>query len=305
MKRLRWNLFVLLAPTMALAVVLAAGCGDKKGSDNKASGDGGGGTAEGGGKGGGGEKKPIEAKTRGTLKGQAMFVGNPPDMASANADILAKMKAKDEPHCVTGASEAEKTAFEWRIDPKTKAVENVIVWLAPTEGTYFKLSDADKKPARMEVVIDQPHCAFIPHCEVAFTHYMEGTKPVPTGQKVIFKNSAPMAHNTNYKGLLVTGANNLLNPNQTVTADIKPDRKEITVSCEVHPWMRGYIRALDHPWAAVTDKDGNFEIKNVPAGVEVNLVAWHEKAGMLLGSTGKKVTFKEGDNTEKIDVSAK
>ena len=77
------------------------------------------------------------------------------------------------------------------------------------------------------------------------------------------------------------------------------------MSCNVHPWMRAYIWAFDNPYHAVTDKDGNFEIKHIPAEVPVRLFAWHEKANngnvMELGTA----EFKTGDNTESIKVPTK
>jgi hypothetical protein len=303
MKSVRWNLFALLAPALTLAIVLV-GCNKK--DESKTSSDGGSASSDSGSK-SGGEKKAIEAKVRGTLKGRVILDGTPPNTASADKSIEEKMATFDKEKgtkCLVGATDEEKAAYEWRVNPQNKGVENVIVWLAPPEGTYFKLSDADKKPERMEVLFHQPHCAFIPHCDVAFTHYTEGGKSVPTGQKVVFRNDAPMAHNTNYK-LLAGGDNKLLSPGESITAKInKTEKKEIVISCEVHPWMRAYLRDFDHPWAAVTDKDGNFEIKNVPADVDVQLVAWHEKPGMLLGDKGKKVKLQQGDNTQEITVPA-
>jgi hypothetical protein len=301
MKSMRWNLFALLAPALTLAIVLA-GCNKK--DESKTSGDGGDSkTGDGGGS--GGEKKAIEAKSRGTLKGKAVLVGDLPSMAGKDAELQAKMKEK-EARCLAGATEEEKSQLEWRVNPQTKGVENVIVWLAPPDGAYFKLSETDKKPTREIVEFHQPHCAFIPHCDVAFTHYTEGGKLVPTGQKVVFKNDAEFSHNTDYKGLLVQGGNQILPPGDKFEPkDMKPDRKEITLSCQVHPWMRAYLRDFDHPWAAVTDKDGNFEIKNAPAEVELQLVAWHEAGKMLLGDKGKKITLKAGDgNAEEIKVPA-
>ena len=40
-------------------------------------------------------------------------------------------------------------------------------------------------------------------------------------------------------------------------------------------WMNGYVWTFDHPYAATTDADGKFEIKNAPAG-KWRLVVWHE-----------------------------
>ncbi len=302
MRRLRWNLLAVLAPAMIVGLVLT-GCGKKDDSKTNSS-DGGKPSADGAAK-TSSEKTPVDMSKRGTFKGRVVLAGDPPNLSGETADLQAKMKAKDEAHCLKGASDEEKSAFEWVVDPKSKGVKNVIVWLAAPEGKFYKLEDQDKKPAQAEVKIDQPHCAFIPHCAVAFTHYSDGKKLVPTGQKVVFHNSAETAHNTNYKGVLVAGKNILLNPGQTVPGDdIKPDRKEITLSCEIHPWMRAYIRDLDHPFAAVTDKDGNFEIKNVPTGVDLMLIVWHEKAGYVTGEKGEKIQVKDGE-TKEIKINAK
>ena len=40
--------------------------------------------------------------------------------------------------------------------------------------------------------------------------------------------------------------------------------------------MRAYVGVLPHPFFAVTDREGKFEIRGVPAG-SYTLVAWHEK----------------------------
>jgi hypothetical protein len=39
--------------------------------------------------------------------------------------------------------------------------------------------------------------------------------------------------------------------------------------------MNGYLAGFDHPYFAVTDAEGKFEISGVPPGT-YNLVAWHE-----------------------------
>ncbi len=36
--------------------------------------------------------------------------------------------------------------------------------------------------------------------------------------------------------------------------------------CNVHPEMSGYVVVAPTPYFAVTDKDGNFDIKDVPPG---------------------------------------
>ena len=56
-------------------------------------------------------------------------------------------------------------------------------------------------------------------------------------------------------------------------------RRMIKVKCEVHPWEFAFIGVVDHPFFAVTGKDGNFKLPaNLPAG-EYVIEAIHPKAG--------------------------
>lgn len=41
------------------------------------------------------------------------------------------------------------------------------------------------------------------------------------------------------------------------------------------------MMVCDHPYFAVTNKDGAFEIPNVPAGVKLEYRVWHERAGFV------------------------
>ncbi len=60
--------------------------------------------------------------------------------------------------------------------------------------------------------------------------------------------------------------------------------------CNVHPWMKSYVGVVGHPFFAVSNDAGQFEIKDLPAGTYV-LEAWHEK----LGVSQKKITVKAGE----------
>src|SRR6185436_12762175 len=64
------------------------------------------------------------------------------------------------------------------------------------------------------------------------------------------------------------------------TVKVRQASVMMTVKCDVHPWMVGYVGVLPHPFFAVTGADGSFELKNVPPGDYV-LEAWHEKLGTL------------------------
>src|SRR5262249_15151279 len=49
------------------------------------------------------------------------------------------------------------------------------------------------------------------------------------------------------------------------------------VNCNIHPWMEAYMSVHDNPYFAVTDQEGHFEIKNLPAGVDLTFRIWQEK----------------------------
>ena len=62
------------------------------------------------------------------------------------------------------------------------------------------------------------------------------------------------------------------------------DKAEVLVriKCDVHPWMFAYVGVVDHPWFAVTDANGNFQLPyKLPSG-KYKLAAIHLKAGELI-----------------------
>jgi len=126
-------------------------------------------------------------------------------------------------------------------------------------------------PSTEQIVMDQQGCVFIPHAQI-----------VQVGQPVLLKNSDPVAHNVKLNG----GSNTLTEtvpPSNSSNIEYQfqfSDRKPTGVVCDFHTFMSAYVMPLDHPWAAVTNLDGTFEIPNVPAG-KVDFVIWHEKLGII------------------------
>lgn len=55
----------------------------------------------------------------------------------------------------------------------------------------------------------------------------------------------------------------------------------ISLRCDIsHPWMTAFIFVSPHPYAAVSDAAGHFEIKGLPPG-SYTLDLWHERLGEL------------------------
>jgi plastocyanin len=141
-----------------------------------------------------------------------------------------------------------------------KSAENIAVYVDVI---------ADKKfdAAKDHVVIDQRKMAFIPHVVA-----------VQQGTTVDFLNSDPVGHNVYWPSI---SGNKKLSHNLGTwpKGDKKPfqfnDLGTAPLLCNVHPEMSGYVVVVPTPYFAVTDKEGNFEIKNIPAG-KYTLKTWSE-----------------------------
>jgi plastocyanin len=141
-----------------------------------------------------------------------------------------------------------------------KSAENIAVYVDAISEKKF---DAPKE----HVVINQSKMTFVPHVVV-----------VQQGTTVEFLNSDAVGHNVYWPSI---SGNKKLSHNLGTwpKGDKKPfqfnDLGAASLLCNVHPEMSGYVVVVPTPYFAVTDKDGNFEIKNVPAG-KYTLKTWSE-----------------------------
>jgi len=292
---------MLLVPALAIGITTLPGCNkptteDKK--DGTAKGDGAKGDGAKDGK-DGGKTETLEAKTDGVIKGKVVYDGTPPKM-----EALPFASHDDKPVCEMGA-EFEKHKQEWIIGGGN-GVANVVVWLDAPKGKSFRIADETvKDKANEEPVLDQPHCAFVPHIVAMYT----GSTKNPSGQQLFIKNSSKVGHNTKIEGDERAGNpsyNKTLSPGENVKHTVKFQRAPLSVKCDKHTWMNAQIITFDQPYFAVTDKDGVFTIKNVPTGVDLTVRVWHESFGALKEATSETKSFKAGENPElTLKVKAK
>jgi len=230
----------------------------------------------------------TQAEGWGTIKGQVVFGGselppNPP------VDVN-----KDQAHCL---SKGKILTDVLVVNPKNKGVRWVLVWLTDpsdsSKAAWDKPIHPSLKTPKPTVEIDQPCCVFEPR-----------VLGIQEGQTLVVKNPAPIAHNFSITSIGGGPTMNPLTP-PGAKSDIKGFVGKSTVptpySCSIHPWMKGYIGSFSHPYFAVTDKDGNFEIKNAPEGKH-RIVVWHETGWVLQGKTrkdrGKVLDLKAGGTTD-------
>ena len=222
----------------------------------------------------------------GTVKGSVIWGG---DKLPERMPLDLK-ENPDKKVCLAKGNLLDET---WIVNPKNKGLKHTFVWLAPKDKTAEMPIHPDLKAIKVKaVVIDQPLCMFIPHA-IALRE----------GQDLIAKNTSGISHNYKWSGHpdVNPGGNVLLPPNAVkVINDLKADRLPVSVECNIHPWMKGWVRIFNHPYYAVTDENGSFEFKNAPAG-EWQLMVWHGSGGWRGGAKGKNgetITIKAGGVTD-------
>jgi hypothetical protein len=144
---------------------------------------------------------------------------------------------------------------------KDGALANAFVYVqSGLEGKRFE-------PPKAPVVLDQQGCMFVPR-----------VVGIQAAQPLDLKNNDSVSHNIHP----LPANNREWNQEQAPHADAqhKFARTEvmIPVKCNIHAWMHAYIAVLEHPYFAVTGRDGSFEIRNLPPG-DYTLAAWQEKLG--------------------------
>jgi hypothetical protein len=211
----------------------------------------------------GADDKP-EAGT-GTFKGVVTFKGTPP---KPKVDVVKgdpKVKPEDRAICAASDLPSDELLVN---EKKENGVANVFVYLRKAPDGYTP-PPVPKDP----VVFDQKGCRFIPH---ALT--------VRCKQTVLIKSDDDLVHNTHTNPVTNTkGFNQAIKPKDrdgVMTVYDKPERVPVKVNCDFHPWMKAWHLPLDHPFMAVTDADGKFEIKGLPPG-KYTFFVWHEIPGYL------------------------
>jgi hypothetical protein len=135
---------------------------------------------------------------------------------------------------------------------------------------YVKAGAQKAAPTGEPAMLDQVNCMYEP--------YVFG---VVTGQKFKVKNSDALLHNVHPTPKVPGNKEvNFAQPVKGQVNEIAFDKPEVLlrIKCDVHPWMFTYAGVQDHPYFAVTDKDGNFKIANLPNG-KYTIEAYHLKGG--------------------------
>jgi plastocyanin len=247
----------LMAPALALAVVTAAcGGGNEQSSSTTGS------TPA--------AQQPaasaVDPATAATVTGNVKLEGNAPkgEAIKMNAD----------PVCMR---EGKGGMTEFIVAGDGGALQNVFVYVK--EG----LGDRTFQAPQETVVLDQKGCRYQPH-----------VFGVMVGQPLEIVNSDPTLHNVH----AMPKSNQEFNTGQPIQGmkfahTFTSQEVMVPFKCDVHGWMNAYAGVVSHPFFAVTDASGRFEIKGLPPG-NYTIEAWHEK----LGTQTQQVTVAEKDSKE-------
>jgi hypothetical protein len=198
----------------------------------------------------------------GSVTGKVSFEGALPDDAIENILIT-----KNPDVCGTGEREVV-----W-IDVKDGALRGAFVFIDKiTQGKAWA------KPEGGNFLIDQKGCRFRPWAQV-----------IRPGPIVIRNSDTGVLHNINMREMIGVEKGRVVkrtmfNFGQPDPGDIeqavKPRRSSfISINCEAHNFMFGFMMAPVHPYAVVVGEDGSFEIGDIPPG-DYTVKAWHPTLGI-------------------------
>jgi len=139
--------------------------------------------------------------------------------------------------------------------------------------------------------LDAKDCRFVPHSLI-----------VRTDQVVNFFSNDIFEHSIHTFPLRNSGVNMVVPVEDQRGIDLEFPVAEplpMSIVCDLHPWMSANLFVVDHPYAVLTDQNGNFTIKKLPAKT-VTLRIWHEVYGYIKrnGKRDIKIDIPDGKTTK-------
>ena len=190
----------------------------------------------------------VNVTDGGTISGTVKWSGPQPR--------LTRFAITKDPQICDPDSEKTRDLERLVIGPQG-GVANTVVYLRDiTQGKAFDLPQERR-------FLDQRHCRYEPHILL-----------VPQSSLLQMKSSDATLHTIHMDGAATYNLPFPF-PNQTVTRNM-PSAGLVNLRCNGgHVWMNAEMFVAPHPYYAVTDESGKFELTNVPRG-QYQIVAWHE-----------------------------
>jgi plastocyanin len=226
-------------PAMTLVAALAAACGGSGPSESAAP------KAPEGAPAG----KRVDTATAGAIAGRVLFEGTPPPAA--------ELKITDS-KCTPAQPPRDESVVV-----QDGGLGNVFVYVK--DGLSGYAFEVPSEPVKL----DQDGCVYTPR-----------VLGIRVGQPINVLNSDPAPHNV-HAAAKVNQQLNTAQPFKGMVYTHSFSTREIMVpfKCDIHPWMIAYVGVVDHPYFAVTARDGSFALEDLPPG-KYTIEAWHEKYGV-------------------------
>jgi plastocyanin len=207
----------------------------------------------------------------GSIEGTVEFVG----------DVIPQDKTFTISSDVVYCGKQQRT--EKYLISKERKIKNAVVYLKDVKG--------GKAISGEPVTVTDLKCSFSPHVSV-------GIK----GNKLVVTNEDPVLHTIHvYARMQEKTMFNIALPQKGASLEKTFTRAGVMeLNCDCHPWMEAFVVVLDHPYAALTDEQGMFSIKDIMPGV-YTIEAWHEALGTI---TIPNVTVQAG-KTSTVNVKFK
>ncbi len=220
----------------------------------------------------------------GSIKGRVVFDGEVPEKPQATPKLQELLK--DAAICAPEPVPDETFV----VDPKSKGIANVFVYLRKKpETVHPDLIESSNEP----VIFDMKSCRFLPH-----------VLTVQAGQPVRLLNSDFLPHVVMTLPFANDSVSLLVDHRDHAGKAISfksGERFPFKVACTIHPWMQSWWLVTDHPYVAITNAKGEFQIDRLPVG-QHELVAWHERTGyVMIGCKSRRslqVTVLPGQTTQ-------
>ena len=159
------------------------------------------------------------------------------------------------------------------IEPKTRGIKNVIVWIRPDNMDRSATFPLGKVNPELAAHLRVPDSHVIRIMDGNFEPRILAAR---AGDSLRFDNTAPVPININYSSDIEQFNVNLRpGAEKKVARPLEAQRTVISIACNIHPWMQAKARVFDHPYYALTDEHGHFEIRDVPVG-KWRIVYQHE-----------------------------
>jgi plastocyanin len=208
----------------------------------------------------------VRAADTGTVSGKVLFKGTPPPPKT--------LPITTDP-AVCGA-EAQS---EDLVVGSDRGIRYVVVRLIGATGAV-----AEAAP----IELNQKGCKFAPHIVV-----------VAQGGTLDILNNDGITHNIHSHSTANAEFNKAQPGFKKKMQQMFEKAERVRLTCDIHPWMSGWLIVADKEPVAVTDAAGAFKLSNVPAGT-YKLEVWHEKLGV---QTKEVIVKAGGDAVITIELS--